>query len=179
MRRRNTGSKDSNSGLRILPLFGPIRKFYRSKNPRPSPEVPLAGSELEIRFAGKNPACRAERINACRARRASPHNLITPSVLVETGATRYDYEVRAEKNVFAEVPNPGVPKEMLELAEHILETKAGHFDPKRFKDDYELALRKLEKRKAAGERIEALPPAEDTGKVINLASAPESGLTVV
>ena len=56
---------------------------------------------------------------------------------------RYDYEVRDEKDVFAKVPNPRVPKEMLELAEHILETKAGHFDPKSFKDDYELALRKL------------------------------------
>ena len=56
-------------------------------------------------------------------------------------------------DVFAEVPNPRVPKEMLELAKHILETKAGHFDPKRFKDDYELALRKLVKRKAAGEKI--------------------------
>src|SRR6202045_516445 len=65
---------------------------------------------------------------------------------------RYDYEVRDEKDVFAEVPNPRVPKEMLELAEHILKTKAGHFDPKRFKDDYELALRKLVKRKAAGEK---------------------------
>ena len=45
------------------------------------------------------------------------------------------------------------------------------FDPKKFKDDYELALRKLVKRKAAGEKIEALPPAEDTGKVINLMEA--------
>jgi DNA end-binding protein Ku len=76
--------------------------------------------------------------------------------------------VRDEKDYFAEVPNPRVPKEMLELAEHILETKAGHFDPKRFKDEYELALRKLVKRKAAGKKIEALPPAEDTRKVINL-----------
>jgi DNA end-binding protein Ku len=84
---------------------------------------------------------------------------------------RYDYEVRDEKDVFAEVPSPRVPKEMLELAEHILETKAGHFDPKRFKDEYELALRKLVKRKAAGRKIEALPPAEDTGKVINLMDA--------
>ena len=66
--------------------------------------------------------------------------------------------MRDEKDVFAEVPSPRVPKEMLELAEHILETKAGHFDPKRFKDDYELALRKLVKRKAAGEKIEALRP---------------------
>jgi non-homologous end joining protein Ku len=79
--------------------------------------------------------------------------------------------VRDEKDVFAEVPNPRVPKEMLELAKHILETKAGHFDPKRFKHDYELALRKLVKRKAAGEKIEALPPAQDTGKVINLMEA--------
>jgi len=28
--------------------------------------------------------------------------------------------------------------------------KAGHFDPAKFKDEYELALRKLVKRKAAG-----------------------------
>src|ERR1700731_5288023 len=80
----------------------------------------------------------------------------------------YDYEVRDETDVLAEVPNPRVPKEMLELAEHILETKAGHFDPKRFKDEYELALRKLVKRKAAGKKIELPPPPEDTGKVINL-----------
>ena len=84
---------------------------------------------------------------------------------------RYEYEVRDEKDVFVEAPSLRVPKEMLELAEHILETKAGHFDPKRFKDDYELALRKLVKRKAAGEKIEALPSAEDTGKVINLMEA--------
>jgi non-homologous end joining protein Ku len=36
------------------------------------------------------------------------------------------------------------------------------------KDEYELALRKLVKRKAAGKRP---PPGEDTGKVINLMEA--------
>ena len=36
------------------------------------------------------------------------------------------------------------------LAGHILDRKAGHFDPGEFKDEYELALRKLVKRKAAG-----------------------------
>jgi DNA end-binding protein Ku len=71
----------------------------------------------------------------------------------------------------AEASNPRVPKEMLELAEHILETKAGHFDPKRFKDEHELALRKLVKQKAAGTTVEAPQPAEDTGKVINLMEA--------
>jgi DNA end-binding protein Ku len=84
---------------------------------------------------------------------------------------RYDYEVRDERPYFAEVPNVRVGKEMLELAEHILDTKSGHFDPKTFKDEYELALRKLVKRKAAGKEIEAPEPAQDSGKVIDLMEA--------
>ena len=115
-----------------------------------------------------------ERVGLARIVMANREHIIALEPLGKgiLGTTlRFDYEVRDEKDVFAEVPNPRVPKEMLELAEHILETKAGHFDPKRFKDDYELALRKLVKRKAAGEKIEALPPAEDTGKVINLMEA--------
>ena len=43
---------------------------------------------------------------------------------------------------------------MVSLASHILDTKAGHFDPAKFKDEFELALRKLVKRKAAGKTIE-------------------------
>jgi non-homologous end joining protein Ku len=60
---------------------------------------------------------------------------------------------------------------MLDLAEHILDTKAGHFDPKKFTDEYELELRKLVKRKAAGKKIEAPKPAADGGKVIDLMEA--------
>ena len=81
---------------------------------------------------------------------------------------RYEYEVRDEKQYFSDVPSPRVPKEMLELAEHILD---GHFDPEKFKDEYELALRKLVKRKAAGQKIEAPPLADDPGKVIDLMEA--------
>jgi len=84
---------------------------------------------------------------------------------------RYDYEVRDEKPYFSEVPSVRVGKEMLALAEHILDTKANHFDPSKFKDEYELALRKLVKRKAAGKKIEAPEPAEDSGKVIDLMEA--------
>ena len=47
---------------------------------------------------------------------------------------------------------------MIDLASHILDNKAGRFDASQFKDEYELALRKLVKRKAAGKTIE--PPAE-------------------
>src|SRR5262245_16354556 len=41
---------------------------------------------------------------------------------------RYDYEVRDEKELSRSVPSPRIPKEMLSLASHILDAKAGHFD---------------------------------------------------
>jgi Ku protein len=84
---------------------------------------------------------------------------------------RYDYEVRDEKDVFTGIPSPRIPQEMIDLASHILDTKAGRFDASQFKDEYELALRKLVKRKAAGKTIE--PPAErpDRGNVIDLMEA--------
>jgi non-homologous end joining protein Ku len=57
------------------------------------------------------------------------------------------------------------------LASHILDTKAGHFDPARFKDEYELALRKLVKRKAVGKTIEAPEETDDRSNVIDLMEA--------
>ena len=38
---------------------------------------------------------------------------------------------------------------MIELASHILDSKAAHFDPSKFKDEYETALKSLVRRKAA------------------------------
>jgi non-homologous end joining protein Ku len=35
--------------------------------------------------------------------------------------------------------SPHVPKDMIELAGHILDRKAGHFDAGKFKDEYERA----------------------------------------
>src|SRR5262249_51329465 len=89
---------------------------------------------------------------------------------------RYDYEVRDEREVFKAILSPRVPKEMVSLAGHILDSKAGHFDASAFKDEYELALRKLVKRKAAGKHIE--PPAEREGpsNVIDLMQALRNSL---
>jgi DNA end-binding protein Ku len=53
---------------------------------------------------------------------------------------RYPYEVRKAEEYFEEIPDIKVPGEMLKLAEHILETKSGDFDPSQFKDHYEEAL---------------------------------------
>ena len=84
---------------------------------------------------------------------------------------RYDYEVRDESSFFKAIPSPRVPKDMVELAGHILDRKAGHFDAGKFKDEYELALRKLVKRKAAGHTIERPEAPERPSNVINLMDA--------
>jgi len=84
---------------------------------------------------------------------------------------RYDYEVRKENEYFAHVPSPRISKDMVELATHILESKATKFDPEKFKDEYEQALRKLVQRKAKGHAIEAAEPSERPSNVINLLDA--------
>ena len=84
---------------------------------------------------------------------------------------RYDYEVRDEKEFFKDIRSHSVPKEMVSLAAHILDSKAGHFDPAKFKDEYELALRKLVKRKAAGKTIEAPKKKRTRSNVVDLMEA--------
>jgi DNA end-binding protein Ku len=83
---------------------------------------------------------------------------------------RYPYEVRSEKEVFDDIPNEKITKDMLELATHIVHTKAGHFHPEQFKDRYEEALRELLKKKRAGEEIGPVKHREPA-KVINLMDA--------
>ena len=43
---------------------------------------------------------------------------------------RYPYEVRKEADYFDDIPDEKIPKDMLELASHIVETKTGHFEPR-------------------------------------------------
>ncbi len=83
---------------------------------------------------------------------------------------RYPYEVRKEQEYFNDIPDEEVPKDMLELATHIVETKKGHFDPAKFEDRYEDALKDLLKKKQSGEKIEA-PRERAPAKVINLMDA--------
>ena len=42
---------------------------------------------------------------------------------------RYPYELRDEDEYFDDIKNPKISKDMVELACHILDTKAAHFDP--------------------------------------------------
>ena len=84
---------------------------------------------------------------------------------------RYPYELRDEKPLFEDIPHPHVSKDMIDLAAHILESKSATFDPHKFKDKYEMALRTLVKRKAAGKTIEAPDEAEQPNNVIDLMDA--------
>ena len=66
---------------------------------------------------------------------------------------RYPYELRKEDDYFSDIAEVDTPKEMIDLAAHIIDTKAGHFQPDKFEDRYENALRDLVKRKLAGEKV--------------------------
>lgn len=83
---------------------------------------------------------------------------------------RYPYEVRDEKDYFDEIEHEKVTRDMLELAQHIVKTKQGHFEPDKFKDRYEDALKDLLKKKEHGEKIDR-PEKGEPAKVINLMDA--------
>src|SRR4249919_3793148 len=51
---------------------------------------------------------------------------------------RYPYEVRSADEYFDDIQDVKVTKDMLDLARHIVNQKAGHFDPDKFEDQYEL-----------------------------------------
>ncbi|MDX3924947.1 MAG: Ku protein [Shinella sp.] len=66
----------------------------------------------------------------------------------------FDYEVKSAREAFDDIPKLKIEGEMLELAEHIIDTKKGKFDPSKFDDRYEAALAELVKAKLQGKKIE-------------------------
>ena len=83
---------------------------------------------------------------------------------------RYPYEVRSETEYFDGIEEQKIPKDMLDLALHIVESKAGHFKPAEFKDEYEDALKDLLRKKQKGEKIER-PKEHQPSNVVNLMDA--------
>jgi DNA end-binding protein Ku len=90
-------------------------------------------------------------------------------LLMET--LRYADEVKKADQVFDGLGKKSPEKDLVGLAEELIEKKAGKFEPEKFKDTYTVALRelieaKLEKRPP--KEIEETPPASN---VINLMDA--------
>jgi DNA end-binding protein Ku len=84
---------------------------------------------------------------------------------------RYPYELRDPKTYFSDIRTTRAPRDAVKLAEHILDSKSGQFDPERFEDEYETALKALVRRKAKGHTIEAPEEKPQPSNVINLMDA--------
>lgn len=65
----------------------------------------------------------------------------------------FDYEVRSADKAFEDLPDLKIEGEMLDLAEHIIETKKGSFDPSSFDDRYEAAVAELVQAKIEGRSL--------------------------
>lgn len=91
-----------------------------------------------------------------------------PGLIANT--LNFDYEVRAAKDAFSDIPKTKVKGEMLDLAKHIIDTKRGKFDPKKFDDRYEEALAQLVKAKAEGKPLPTVKERK-SAKVIDLMEA--------
>jgi DNA end-binding protein Ku len=85
---------------------------------------------------------------------------------------RYPYELRDPATYFDDIPEITVPKDMLALAEHILDSKAADFDPSTFHDRYEEAVVAMLRKKQAGmPAIAAKPDPAGKSNVIDLMEA--------
>ena len=90
---------------------------------------------------------------------------------------RYPYEVRDPAQYFSEIEDGTISTEMRTLAEHILESKAGDFDPTLFKDRFEDALVAMLKTKEAGlpaQKYDANRPVR--GGIVDLMTALKKSL---
>lgn len=140
------------------------RPYYLAPADKPSAEV------FELIRKGlkeKNVAALARTVLFRRLRTL----LIRPSEKGLTASTlNYDYEVRPAKEIFSDIKSFKIEGEMLDLAEHIIDTKRGEFDPSEFDDRYEAALAELIKAKIEGRKLRK-PPKPEPKKVSSLLDA--------
>jgi DNA end-binding protein Ku len=86
------------------------------------------------------------------------------------GLTLRNPYVRDEELHFGNITDEKVPKDMLDLAVEIVRSNARHFQPDKFEDHYESALRELIGKKQRGEKIEKARK-RPQAQVINLMDA--------
>ena len=89
---------------------------------------------------------------------------------------RYDSTVRQPDTVFDEIKTVKLDKEMVELAQHIIDKKATRFDPSKFDDKYEDALIELIRAKKAGRKAPKAKAPSKPSNVVNLFDALKKSL---
>jgi len=89
---------------------------------------------------------------------------------------RYDSSVRQPDTVFDDIKQVKTDKEMIDLAEHIIDKKSAKFDPSGFDDKYEEALLELIRAKKAGRKAPKAKAASRPSNVVNLFDALKKSL---
>jgi DNA end-binding protein Ku len=84
---------------------------------------------------------------------------------------RYAAELRNASEYFSDVKTPKIDAEQLSLAKELIQRRAGKFDPSKFTDDYEAALRELVKAKMKHLPLPLEEKPAPRAKVINLMDA--------
>ena len=83
---------------------------------------------------------------------------------------RYAYEVRQDAEYFGGIADLKLPKELLDIAEMIIDRKAAHFDPEKYTDRYEEAVVSMLKAKQSGETF-TVAETPTPSKVVNIMDA--------
>ena len=118
----------------------------------------------KIAFAGR------EHVVAIRPNDDDEH----PGMMAFT--LRYSAELRKPMEYFGDLSPIAIDEDQLDLAEQLIKRKSGKFDPSKYKDGYEVALRELVDAKVNHEPIPQDEPAPKRAKVINLMDALRSSL---
>jgi DNA end-binding protein Ku len=90
-------------------------------------------------------------------------------LLMET--LRFADEVKKASSTFDDIPAKKPEKDLIELAEELIEKKAGAFHPEEFKDKYTIALRELIEAKQEHRKPREIEEAAPASNVINLMDA--------
>jgi DNA end-binding protein Ku len=84
---------------------------------------------------------------------------------------RYAAELRSAKEYFSSIKSATINPEQLALAKELIQRKAGKFEPSKFTDDYEAALRELIDAKLKHVPLPVEKKPASRGKVVNLMDA--------
>ena len=90
-------------------------------------------------------------------------------LLMET--LRFADEVKKASTTFDDIPAKKADKDLIDLAEELIEKKAGEFHPEKFKDSYTVALRELIEAKQEHRKPRAIEETPPASNVINLMDA--------
>ena len=105
--------------------------------------------------------------------------MLEPMGLGLRGITlRYTHEIRSESEYFGDIPQMSLPKEMLSIAEHIVEMKLEDFDPAYLEDRYRTVLVSMLKEKSVTMPPRAKPAAPSQKNVIDLMAMLKKSLQV-